>query len=149
MFRNRNWIVASVLIAAVVAAAAIDSRSKPAGTAQTPRVQFGPEVRQEPSVMLLNYTNGWVARAGTDDVGVYAGSQAKDHGNGLLVTVRTVAGRRSSHSVVLRGTGAVTLLKPARPATEADALQATLRFVTASGATGTLDLGDGIASLAH
>jgi hypothetical protein len=137
--RSRNWIVASVLIAAVIAAATLAGRSKPRGP--RPHVAFGAQV-QPPgaSGALLAYTNGWVATAGTRTVAVYAGSQAQDHGNGLLVIVRETHGAPRQKDIVLEGSGSLTLLRPARPVTESAAFGATVHFVTANGATGTLDL---------
>ncbi len=43
--------------------------------------------------------------------------------------------------MIVHGSGAVTMLRPVRPATEDAAFQTTIHFVTANGATGTLDLG--------
>ena len=146
--RGRNWVVAGVLVVVVIAAATLAGHSKPRGP--RPRIAFGAKVEQLGATGDLVYTNAWVAGSGTQFIGVYAGSQMFNRQNGLFVILRQT---RSAHQrisrVVVHGTGAVTLLRPAVPANEAAALTATLRFVTASGSSGTLDLSDDSVSLSR
>jgi hypothetical protein len=140
--RNRNWVLAAVLVVAVLAAGAIFGRSGRSGGVQAPSVRFGATVEPAASSALLNYTNGWVATSGAQAIGIYAGSQAAQRGNGLFVIVRTTKSGQRITRRVLHGAGAVTLLRPSPPANETAAFAETLHFVTASGATGALDLGD-------
>ncbi len=128
------------MVGAVLVAGAIFGKSRQSGDVRAPSVRFGAKVQPAASPGLIDHTNGWVATSGEEAIAVYAGSQAKRHTNGLLVIARTThAGRRITERV-LRDTGAVTLLRPAPSNTESAALTATLRFVTASGDTGTLNL---------
>ena len=137
---NRNWLVAAVMVAAVIVAGAIFHKSKQAESAQAPTVQFGPRVRPAASASLLDYTNSWVATSGGQAIGVYAGSLASNHTDGLFVIVRTSGDRSRTTQKLLHGSGAVTLLRPPLVKSQAAALSATLRFVAASGNTGTLNL---------
>ena len=147
--RNRSWVVAAVLVVVVVAAGLGLGKSKhPAGATARPTIAFGSRVQPMPA-SRLDYTNGWTASAGRELVGVYAGSERNRRDNGLLVIARSNGGGRRFKLVVLHGTGAITLLKPPRPPTESAAFQETLRFVTANGALGTLDLGDNSARVSH
>ncbi len=146
--RNRNWLLASALVVCVILASVLFGHSKQAGGDQ-PRVIFGAQVEQLGATSDLVYTNAWAASSGTHSIGVYAGSQRFDRPNGLFVIVRQT-GNGSDQKVsrvIVHGSGAVTMLRPATPATEDAAFQTTIHFVTANGATGTLDLGTGKVSL--
>jgi hypothetical protein len=146
---GRNWLVAGVLIVAVIAAATLAGHSKPRISGPHAVVAFGLRVPvgRLPSRTGLRLTNGWSASSATNFVGVYAGAQTSHPDNGLLVIARRSRGRQHSGSVVLHATGAVTLLKPAAAASESAADHAILRFVTASGASGALNVGTGKVSL--
>ena len=134
-----------MLVVAVVAVGLLAGHSganKPGALA--PRVGFGANI-QPPAASggYLEYTNGWMAVSGDHLIGVYAGSEATRRQNGLLVIRRGVTNTPNGikkKTVVLHRAGAVTLLRPAPPATEDAAFQTTLHFVTANGATGTLNL---------
>ncbi len=145
--RGRNWVVACVLIVGVIAAATLAGHSKPGRTGPRPVVAFGVAVEQIPSPAMLRYTNGWVASSGPKLIGVYAGAQSVHPTNGLLVIARFSGGHQHLQSVVLHGSGPVTLLKPSPPADEDAAAHATLHFVTANGDNGSLDVGTGRATL--
>ena len=141
--RFRNVIVAVVLVVAVVAAGVLAGHSGSSQPGlQRPRVSFGAQVEQLGATSDLVYTNGWVASSGSHSIGVYSGSQRFDRRNGLFVILRQTA--NGSHQklarVVVPGSGALTMLRPASPATEASAFRTTIHFVTANGGTGTLDL---------
>jgi hypothetical protein len=127
------------LVAVIVLVSLLAGRSIPRG--RPPAVAFGVQVRP-PAGAALEATNGWLARSGAEQVAVYAGSEASNRGNGLLLIVRADARHSHRTRLVIAGAGAVTLLRPATPATLAGALHAQLRFITAAGATGTLDVGD-------
>jgi hypothetical protein len=137
---NRNWLVAAVLVCAVIVAGLISHSSKQVESAGVPSVQFGPTVKPAASPSLLDYTNGWAATIGNQAIGVYAGSHASNHTDGLFVIVRTNNDRQRTTQKLLHGSGAVTLLRPSPVKSQASAQGATLRFVTASGNTGTLNL---------
>jgi hypothetical protein len=148
--RSRNWIVALVLVVAVVAVATLAGHSKPSDTTgKRPVVAFGSRVGHTPSSATLRFTNGWSASSGAYSIAVYAGAQSTRARNGLLVIRRGRTGKEHLRSVVLPGAGAVTLLRPAPVQNETAAYNATLRFVTASGGTGTLNVADGKVSLQH
>lgn len=136
--RGRNWVLAGVLVVAVIAAGLLAGHPKRDSGAQ-PRVAFGASV-QPTSAALMNYVNGWTASDGSESIGVYAGSQRSHRRNGIFVIARLKGSHQRVKSLVVKGSGSLTLLRPARPDSEAAAYQGTLRFVTASGATGTLDL---------
>lgn len=140
LIRNRNWVLAAVLVVAVMGATVAAGRHGGGGPGASVRVGFGARVRPPRTVRQLLYTNGWVAASGRQSIGVYAGGQAGNRQNGLLVVVRVNGGRQRIAQLVVHGSGAVTLLRPPAPASESDALGATLRFITANGATGTLEL---------
>lgn len=140
LIRNRNWVLAAVLVGAVMAATLVARRHGSGAPGASVRVAFGARVRPPRTVRQLLSTNGWVAASGRQSIGVYAGGQAGSHQNGLLVIARRTGGRQRIAQLVVHGSGAVTLLRPPRPASESEALGATLRFITANGATGTLDL---------
>jgi hypothetical protein len=135
---NRGLIVPVVLVFVVIAAALGAGKSKRAGGSAT--VAFGTQFEQTPSAPGLDFINGWIVSSTTDDIAVYAGSQASDSTNGLLVIVRTSSGKQRSRNLVLRGSGPVTLLRPSAPSAESAAESETIRFVTASGSLGKLDL---------
>jgi hypothetical protein len=143
-----NVIVAVVLVVAVILAALVAGRQRSGEGGSRPAVAFGPQV--QPTVAAaVNYTNGWAASSGSALVGVYAGAQRANYRNGVLLIARVTGGHRHLRTLVLHGSGAVTLLRPPVPVSETAAFSATLHLVTASGSTGTLDLsGDGI-SLSH
>ncbi len=144
---NRNWVVAAVLVAAVVIVGLVFHGSKPTAGVGFPSVEFGPRVQPAASPALLDYTNGWVATAGIQAIGVYAGSDPSNRVDGLFVIVRTTHARQRTTRKLLRGSGAVTLLRPGSVKSEAAAYGATLRFVTASGNTGTLNLANNTVAL--
>lgn len=142
--RHRAWIVMGVVLIVAVLAVTLGKRTRN-GTVHSgggaPRVGFGPQVQKPGATSRLIYTNGWEATSAERRIGVYAGRESSSPRNGLLVILRqTHDGNRRLTSVVVRGSGAVTLLRPARPASEQQAFTETLHFVTADGATGTLDL---------
>ncbi|HEX3801680.1 MAG TPA: hypothetical protein VHV75_02460 [Solirubrobacteraceae bacterium] len=145
--RGRNWVVASVLIVGVIAAARLAGHPKPRRSGPRPVVAFGARVEQIPSTAILRFTNGWVASSGLKLVGVYAGAQSIHPANGLLVIARFSGAHQRLQSIVLHGTGAATLLKPSPPPDEDAAAHEMLRFVTANGATGSLRVGTGKVSL--
>jgi hypothetical protein len=142
--RHRNWFVVGVLVVVIVVVVVIAGGSR----GPRPRVAFGAQVHPV-SRSTLNYTNGWTASVKARMIGVYAGSQRLNPRNGLLVVARLTSGHRRLRSFVLHSSGSVTLLKPSAPKSETDAFGATLRFVTANGATGVLDLSDDSAALSH
>jgi hypothetical protein len=137
---SRGLVVAVVMVVTVIAIGLIAGKSNTPATGAPTLLSFGSRVKLPPSHSKLNYTNGWVATTSANGVGVYAGSQANDHNNGMLLIARTQSGKRKFHAVVLHSSGVVTLLKPATPHTEAAALGESIRFVTASGRVGTLNL---------
>jgi hypothetical protein len=146
--RYRAWIImAVVLVVAILAVtfAAGTKKESVRGSGDVPSVSFGSRVQRLKASRLIR-TNGWVATSGTQAIGVYAGAEHSNQRNGLFLIVRRSGGRRRLASVVVRGSGAVTLLRPASPASQQAAFTETLRFVTANGGTGTLDLsGDHVA----
>jgi hypothetical protein len=135
---GRGLIVPVVLVVVVIVAALGAGKSRQTGGAAT--VAFGTQFAQTPSAPGLDFINGWVVSSATDDIAVYAGSQTSDSSNGLLVIIRTSSGKQKSHNVVLRGSGPVTLLRPPAPSAESAGARETIRFVTASGSLGKLDL---------
>ncbi|MGH2862837.1 MAG: hypothetical protein ACRDLT_15225 [Solirubrobacteraceae bacterium] len=147
LVRYRAWIVMGVVLVAAIAAGLLSGhRRGPQGAAvDRPHVSFGSQVHQLGASSDLVYTNGWVARGGAQTIGVYAGARRLNRGDGLFVITRGNRGRQKLARVVVHASGPVTLLRPAIPATEDDAVAETLHFVTANGGTGTLDLsGDGV-----
>lgn len=149
--RHRNWVLAGVLVLAVIAAGVLAGHGKGpnAGGAGQPRVSFGSQVQPLGATSDLVYTNGWVASLGTEAIGVYAGAQRSRRRDGLLVIMRNHASGQRIARLVVPGSGAVTLLRPARPTSEDAALQETLHFVTANGGTGTLELSGDRVALSH
>ena len=143
-----NVILATVLVMAVILTVLVAGHSKTAQDSARPTVAFGPQV-QPAEAAPINFSNGWAASAGSMLVGVYAGVQRANHRNGVLVIARVSAGHRKLRTLVLRGSGTVTLLRPAPPVSETAAFSATLHLVTASGSTGTLDLSGDSVSLSH
>jgi hypothetical protein len=138
--RGRNWLVATVLFVAVLAAAIGFGKSKNSAGARAPTVRFGVSAGQPPIAAMLDETNGWVAQAGSERIAVYAGSQSSRPANGLVFIMRTLGGRTTARSIVLHGSGSVTLLRPPRFASESDALGGTLHFITANGGVGSVNL---------
>jgi hypothetical protein len=144
---SRAWLVPIVLVVVVVAAALGGGKShqtRPTGSAT---VAFGTQFEQTPSAAGLDFINGWVVSSTADDIAVYAGSQTSDSTNGLLVVVRTSGAKQRSRNLVLHGSGPVTLLRPSVPSDESVATAETIRFVTANGSLGRLDLSDDKVSL--
>jgi hypothetical protein len=135
-----NVILAIVLVVAVILAVLVAGRPKNGAGGPRPTVAFGPQV-QPTAAAPVEYTNGWAASSGSTLVGVYAGRERTNGSNGVLLIARVTGGHRRLRTVILRGSGAVTLLRPPAPRSEAAADDMTLRIVTAAGATGTLDLG--------
>lgn len=147
LVRYRAWVVMGVVLIAVVVAVSLAGRGRgPKGAgADRPRVSFGSQVAQPRATGDLVYTNGWVVSSGAQSIGVYAGGQGSDRRNGLIFVKRQTAGSQRIARLIVHGSGAVTLLRPALPATERAAMGETLHFVTGNGATGTLDLnGDSV-----
>ena len=147
LIRYRAWVVMGVVLIAVVAAGILAGHRKgPKGAgADRPHVSFGSQVRQPGATSDLVYTNGWVASSAAETIGVYAGGERSNRRNGLIVVRRQTGGSQRIRRVVVHGSGPVTLLRPAPPASERAALGETLHFVTGNGATGTLDLArDGV-----
>lgn len=148
----RGMIVGGVLVVVVIATALLAGHSGPyKGGSAKPNVSFGAHVQPPAgSNGRLPFTNGWIAAGPTKSndsnaVAVYAASQPSNRQNGLLVIQRETGNGLQAwktRTILLRGSGALTLLRPAQPGTESEAFSATLHFVTASGGTGTLDLSD-------
>lgn len=140
----------------------------PAAPAQM--VPASAEIPVSPS--LLSYTNGWTVSDGPVQMSVFAGSDASNPSTGMLVTITNNLGDQSTKVVKLAGTGALTIsgalpstktaaMAPPSPQTppeakaeqvppsaqsEARAENGTLRFTSASGATGLLHLQTATAS---
>ncbi len=138
--RHRNWIVVALMVAAVITATLLLQKPAQNQSGAAPRTSFGATVAPPAYVGGLNATNGWVVVSRSQLIAVYAGSEAENHHNGRLVVVRRTGARRTVHSVAIRGSGAITLLRPAAVGSVSAAGNAQLRFVTAAGATGTIDL---------
>lgn len=145
--RHRAPLLAAVLVVVVVGLALVAGRRKPpvASGHRVPAarlaVAFGASVDQFGAAAQLALTNGWVVTSGAGVLAVYAGSERNDRKNGLIVILRrSHAGTRRLSVRPLRGTGPVTLLRPPAPVSYAAALGEKLRFVTASGQSGTLVL---------
>jgi len=153
LIRHRAWVVMGVLVLALVAVGVtgLGAKKKVGGvtSADRPRVVFGSAVTQAPPSSVLVLTNGWVATVGAISVAVYAGSQAAHHRNGLLVIALKTGSERRQRSVVVRGAGAITLLRPPTVDSEQAAEQATLHFVTANGDSGSLNLSNDRVSLTN
>ncbi len=157
--RRRSLVLASVLVVAVIGAALLAGHSRPNKAAPgKPNVSFGAHVQPPAgSNDRLPFTNGWIVGGATksDDsnaVAVYAASQPSNRQNGLLVIQRETGNGLQpwkTRTILVRGSGALTLLRPADFSTIQAAGQATLHFVTASGATGTLDLSTDKVTLSH
>lgn len=148
--RYRAWIVMGVVLLVAVLGGSLAAGTKSGsgrGGGGVPAVRFGSHVAPPGSSSQLSYTNGWVASSDRQSVGVYAGAQAAHRDNGLFVILRRSGDRLKRANVVVRGSGTVTLLRPASPANAQAALTETLHFVTANGATGTLDLSSDSVSL--
>ncbi len=143
---NRGLGVSLALVIIVVATGLIAGKSKAPVQGAPTLISFGSKVKL-PAGSQLDFTNGWVAANSANGIGVYAGSESGNRNNGRLLVVRSQGQKLKFHPVVLRGSGAVMLLKPARPASESAALGESVRFVTANGGMGTLNLADGKASL--
>ena len=144
--RHRATVVMAVVVLMVVLATLVAGKSKnAAGGAGVPHVVFGAQVQKLGAGSQLTYTNGWIASTAKQLIAVYAGRASVQPRNGLFVILRRTGGRQKLTSVTVPGSGAVTLLRPSPPATEQAAFAATLHFVTANGATGTLSLsGDSV-----
>lgn len=143
--RHRGWLVMLVVLVVVILAVVLGRRSAhhELATGQPAQTRFGPLVPLAPTVRGLAYTNGWMVAAdtGRERLEVYAGSRAAHRDTGLLVIVRTDArGRRRTRTVMLRGSGPVMLVAPPAALTTTAAADATVRFLTASGRSGTLAL---------
>jgi hypothetical protein len=144
-------LLAIVLLVAVIVAAVLGSHGRSVSSTihgHRLSVSFGYRVPSPPSGAGIDPNNGWIVSAAGTTVAVYAGSQATDHLNGLLVIDRSSGGSLKLRSVLLRGTGPLTLVDPlpAVPTSRA-AAAAIIDFVAANGATGRLDLATGHASL--
>ncbi len=143
---HRYWILAAVLVATVGLTSLLGARSKRVAGGLGVSVRFGAHIQPPAgSNDLLPFNNGWIASGGSRNgaIAVYASSQPTNRQNGFLVIQSHTGGRTRrwrTRTIALPGSGALTLLRPAVPASESAALQETLHFVTANGATGTLDL---------
>jgi hypothetical protein len=138
LVRHRNWVVMSVLVVASVIVVLVAGRQK--GNSTSVRVRFGASLHA-PATAAINLTNGWIATSGSEQIAVYAGSQAHHSRNGLLIVSRSTARKKGVRTVtMLAGSGTLTLLRPPRFSSEEIASTATLRFLTANGNTGTLNL---------
>ena len=141
LVRHRNWVVMLVLVLVAIIVVIVGGRSK--GNSGSVRVRFGASLKA-PARAAINLTNAWIATTGSDQIAVYAGSQARHPRNGLLIVVRTTNRRKGPRTpMTLSGSGALTLLRPPRFSSAQAAATATLRFITANGGTGTLDLSNG------
>lgn len=143
--RYRAWIVMGVALVAVVVVGVLSGHGKgqKGAAIDRPRVSFGFQVRQPGGGSDLGglvYTNAWTVSSGAQTIGVYAGGQRSSRRNGLFVILRRSGHRQQRARIVVHGSGSLTLLRPAIPATEDAALVETLHFITASGGSGTLDL---------
>lgn len=149
LVRHRAWVVMGVVLIVVVLAVTVaPKKGRQPTAAGRPHVVFGSQLQKLGATSQLVYTNGWEASSGQQSIGIYAGRQALAPRNGLFVILRrTREGHQRIANLVVRGSGSVTLLRPATPATEQQALTETLHFVTANGATGTLDLSSDRVSL--
>ena len=141
IIRHQRWIVMLVFVLAAMLAALLakGNNGRPGATGALVQVKFGRQLAPPGWVTGLEYINGWAGVSRSERVDVYAGSEARDHDNGLIVVVTTAGHRRRLHRLALQGAGPVTLLEAAterRP----ESSQPPLRFVTASGRTGSLDL---------
>jgi hypothetical protein len=137
--RYRSSVIMAVIVVVVIVAALVAGKHGGSGAGNV-KVTFGTRVQQLGAESDLVFTNGWVASSGGQDIGVYAGSDMSQRQDGLFLVLRRMRTGQKLTRVVVRGSGAVTLLRPAAPATESAAFGATLHFVTANGATGTLSL---------
>jgi hypothetical protein len=143
LVRFRAWIIMAVALVVTVLAVALGKGTKHGGGRSgggVPTVSYGAAVEELAPAKGRTYTNGWVASSGRQAIAVYAGADHSDPHNGLFVIVRKTGARQRLATVVAHGSGAVTLLRPATPQSEQAAFSATLRFITANGATGTLSL---------
>ena len=141
LIRHRNWVVMIVLVVAAILLAAIAGRHTQ--NSVSVRVRFGAAL-PAPARAGINLTNAWIATSGSDQTAVYAGSQTRHPRNGLLIVVRTTNRRKGPLTpMTLAGSGALTLLRPPRFSSAEAAATATLRFITANGNTGTLNLSSG------
>lgn len=154
--RRRNLILAGALVVAVIATSLVAGRSGSHDEGATrPQVSFGAHIQPPAgSNGSLPFNNGWIASGATSShaVAVYAASQPSNRQNGLFVIQRETGNRLQpwkTRTILIHGSGALTLLRPAQPATESQAFDATLHFVTGSGATGTLDLSTDKVSLSR
>jgi hypothetical protein len=138
----------SVVVIVVILATVLFGKGKNSagsGGAGVPRVEFGAQVQKLGATGQLTYTNGWSATAGSDTVAVYAGREAQDSRTGLFVILRRTGRHQRLTSLIVHGSGSLTLLRPAPPVSEQAASTETLHFVTANGGTGTLSLsGDSV-----
>jgi hypothetical protein len=143
LVRHRAWVVMAAVFVSAILAVALGKGTKNGavrGGGDIPRVSFGSGVQKAGATSRLIYTNGWTATSGAEAIAVYAGRDRINQRNGLFVILRATAGRRRGATVVVRGSGSVTLLRPTTPDSEQAAFTATLHFVTANGGTGTLNL---------
>jgi hypothetical protein len=148
LIRHRAWVVMGVLVVAlVVVGVAGIGGSGASSPALRPRTVFGGRVVPPVRSSRLAMVNGWTVLDVGEVVGAYAGSEATVRQNGLLEIERTVGNRIRVYSIVLRGTGPITLLKPPTVDTMLAAEQATLHLVTAVGELGTLNLANDRVSL--
>lgn len=131
-----------VVVIVVVLAATLAGRHGGNQSGTDLQVRFGPLLKPPPRAQL-EITNGWMVTSGSEQVAVYVGSQAHHPRNGLvIVTRRPDRARLGSAGIVISGSGALTLLRPPHFNSYEAASTATLRFLTADGNTGTLDLSD-------
>jgi hypothetical protein len=140
LVRYRAWIVMGVVLVAVILATTLAGRQAGNSSGTSLRVRFGPLLKP-PARAQLAITNGWMVTSGSEQVAVYVGSQAHHPRNGLLiVTRRPDRAPVGSAGILISGSGALTLLRPPHFSSFQAANTATLRFLTASGNTDTLNL---------
>jgi hypothetical protein len=152
LVRYRAWIIMAVACLVTVLAVALGGGTKHGGGASgggVPSVSYGAQVAILGPARGRTYNNGWVVRSGRQALAVYAGAEASDPRNGQFVIVRRTGGHQRLALVVARGSGSLTLLRPAAPESEQAAFSATLHFITANGATGTLSLAGDSLSLSR
>ncbi|MGC9219736.1 MAG: hypothetical protein ACP5H2_00105 [Solirubrobacteraceae bacterium] len=140
LIRNRAWVMMGVLVVVVVGASLLAGlRGQPGAR---PHVAFGSLTTTRGLGRGDVFVNGWSATGEGRRIRVAAGSLKADPRVGVLVVFFTpAAGERERHrTFTLAGSGTVTLLRPPNPLSEALAFDTTLRFVTANGQAGTLNL---------
>jgi hypothetical protein len=143
LVRYRAWVIMAVACLVTVLAVTLGGGTKHGGGHSgggVPSVSYGAQVAILGPARGRTYNNGWVVRSGRQAIAVYAGTEPSDPHNGLFVIVRRTGAHQRVVLLVARGSGSVTLLRPAAPPSEQAAFSATLHFITANGGSGTLSL---------